>query len=50
MPLFFATPPPATPPPAQTPGSNVTVTTCRAQLDPPPLRIAYTNTATQTAV
>ena len=32
-------------PPAQTTGSNVTVTTCHAQLDPPPLRIAYVNTA-----
>ncbi|HEY1655228.1 MAG TPA: hypothetical protein VGF86_08960 [Candidatus Tumulicola sp.] len=36
--------------PAQTPGSNVTVTTCHAQLDKPPLRIAYTNVAAQTAV
>ena len=45
----FATPAPATPPPAQTAGSNVTITTCHAQLDPPPLRIAYVNTAKQTA-
>jgi len=35
--------------PAQTPGSNVTVTTCRAQLDKPPLRIAYENVAPLTA-
>lgn len=41
----FASPAPATPPPAQTPGSNITITTCHAQLDPPPLRIAYVNTA-----
>ena len=41
----FASPEPATPPPAQTPGSNITITTCHAQLDPPPLRIAYVNTA-----
>ena len=33
----------------QTPGSNITVTTCRAQLDPPPLRIAYSNAATVAA-
>jgi hypothetical protein len=26
------------------------VTTCHAQLDPPPLRIAYTNTGPKTAV
>lgn len=45
----FASPPPPTPPPVQTPGSNVTITTCHAQLDPPPLRIAYTNTASRTA-
>jgi hypothetical protein len=31
--------------PTQTPGSNITVTTCRAQLDKPPLRIAYKNVA-----
>jgi hypothetical protein len=41
----FASPEPATPPPAQTPGSNITITTCHAQLDPPPLRIAYVNDA-----
>jgi hypothetical protein len=29
-------------------GSNITVTTCHAQLDPPPLRIIYKNTASQT--
>jgi hypothetical protein len=29
----------------QTPGSNVTVTTCKAQLDKPPLKIGYTNDA-----
>lgn len=45
----FASPAPATPPPAQTPGSNITITTCHAQLDPPPLRIAYVNTAKTTA-
>jgi hypothetical protein len=45
----FPTAAPATPPPVQTPGSNITVTTCHAQLDPPPLRIAYVNTATTTA-
>lgn len=44
----FATAAPATPPPAQTQGSNIAVTTCHAQLDPPPLRIAYVNTATAT--
>jgi hypothetical protein len=31
--------------PAQTPGSNITITTCHAQLDKPPLRIAYKNAA-----
>lgn len=41
----FASPAPATPPPAQTPGSNITIKTCHAQLDPPPLRIEYTNDA-----
>jgi hypothetical protein len=41
----FASAAPATPPPAQTPGSNITITTCHAQLDPPPLRIAYVNDA-----
>ena len=45
----FPTAAPATPPPAQTPGSNITVTTCHAQLDPPPLRIAYVNAADVTA-
>ncbi|HKE37160.1 MAG TPA: hypothetical protein VKB39_07005 [Candidatus Baltobacteraceae bacterium] len=45
----FATAAPATPPPVQTPGSNVTITTCHAQLDPPPLRITYINTAKATA-
>jgi hypothetical protein len=34
--------------PDQTAGSNITVTTCHAQLDPPPLRIIYKNTAPQT--
>jgi hypothetical protein len=29
-------------------GSNISVTTCKAQLDPPPLRIVYKNTAPQT--
>ncbi|HEY1428059.1 MAG TPA: hypothetical protein VGF18_00670 [Candidatus Tumulicola sp.] len=28
--------------------SNITVTTCHAQLDPPPLRIVYKNTAPST--
>lgn len=36
--------------PVQTPGSNVTVTTCHAQLDKPPLKIGYTNAAPLTAV
>ncbi|HVA27420.1 MAG TPA: hypothetical protein VNF68_04530 [Candidatus Baltobacteraceae bacterium] len=31
--------------PVQAPGSNITVTTCHAQMEPPPLRITYTNTA-----
>jgi hypothetical protein len=31
--------------PDQAPGSNITVTTCHPQLDPPPLRIIYKNTA-----
>src|SRR5580698_333478 len=34
--------------PDQTAGSNITVTTCHAQLDPPPLRIIYKNSAPQT--
>ena len=34
---------------AQTPGSNLTVTNCHAQLDPPPLKIGYTNDATVAA-
>ena len=29
-------------------GSNISVTTCHAQLDPPPLRIIYKNSAPQT--
>jgi hypothetical protein len=29
-------------------GSNISVTTCHAQMDPPPLRIIYKNTAQQT--
>jgi hypothetical protein len=40
---------PAAADPVQTPGSNVTVTGCRAQLDKPPLKIGYSNTAKQTA-
>ena len=41
----------ATPsPPAQTPGSNVNVTNCHAQLDPPPLRIGFVNAAAVAAV
>lgn len=35
------------PPPSD---SNISVTNCHAQLDPPPLRIGYTNTAPVTAV
>ncbi len=35
--------------PVQTPGSNVTIATCHAQLDRPPLRIAYKNVAPATA-
>jgi hypothetical protein len=35
--------------PAQTPGANITVTTCHAQLGKPPLRIAYENVAEKTA-
>ena len=35
--------------PAQTPGSNITVTTCHAQIGKPPLRIAYENASTKTA-
>ena len=35
--------------PAQTPGSNITVTTCHAQIGKPPLRIAYENVSTKTA-
>jgi hypothetical protein len=46
----FASAEPATPPPVQTPGSNITVTTCHAQLDLPPLRIAYVNTAQTAAI
>jgi hypothetical protein len=38
-----------TAPPVQTPGSSIAITTCHAQLDPPPLRIAYSNTAKVTA-
>jgi hypothetical protein len=37
-------------PPPQTPGSNIEVTNCHAQLDPPPLRIGYTNAAAVAAV
>ncbi len=47
--LFSACAVPAVAEPVQTPGSNVTVTTCHAQLDPPPLRIAYVNTSSLTA-
>jgi|SRR5579862_3476294 len=36
--------------PVQTPGSNITVTACHAQLDPPPIRIIYTNAAQKAAV
>ena len=34
---------------AQTPGSNITVNLCHAQLDKPPLKIGYKNTAPLTA-
>jgi hypothetical protein len=47
-----STPAPAPTPiatPMQTKGSNITVTLCQAKLDKPPLKIAYSNTATQTA-
>lgn len=41
----------ATPSPLpQTAGSSINVTTCHAQLDPPPLRIAHANAATVAAV
>jgi hypothetical protein len=46
----FSSPPPPTPPPVQTPGSNVTITTCFAQVQPPLLRIGYVNTAKAAAV
>ena len=46
----FASPPPPTPPPVQTPGSNVTIHTCFAQVEPPLLRIEYVNTAKTAAV
>ncbi|HTX58656.1 MAG TPA: hypothetical protein VMH02_03185 [Verrucomicrobiae bacterium] len=42
-----ATPTPV--PIAQTPGSNVTVSICHAQLDKPPLKIGYTNLAPRPA-
>lgn len=45
-----ATTAPAYADPAQTPGSNVTVTLCKAQLDKPPLKIGYTNEAPSAAV
>ena len=35
--------------PEQTPGSQILVTTCHAQLDKPPLRIAYKNVSQKTA-
>ena len=38
-----------TTPPVQTPGSNITIAGCHAQLDPPPLRIDYTNVAKSAA-
>jgi hypothetical protein len=47
--LTKTTPAPSPTPPAQTAGSSVTVTTCRAQLDKPPLKIGYTNDAKKTA-
>lgn len=46
----FPSPAPPTPPPVQTPGSNVTISTCFAQVEPPLLRIAYVNTAKEAAV
>lgn len=48
--LFFGATASPAPTPVQTEGANITVTTCHAQLDPPPLRIAYVNTASRTAV
>jgi hypothetical protein len=36
--------------PEQTPGSNITVTTCHPQIGVPPLRIGFSNTASTTAV
>ena len=47
--LFGAATAAPTTPPVQTPGSNITITQCHAQLDPPPLRIGYSNTAQATA-
>jgi len=41
--------PPPTAPPVQTPGSNITISTCHAQVDRPPLKIEYKNVAPQTA-
>jgi hypothetical protein len=35
--------------PTQTPGSDITVTTCHAQIGKPPLRIAYQNASQKTA-
>lgn len=35
--------------PAQTPGSDIVIATCHAQLDKPPLRIAYKSTSPKTA-
>lgn len=47
---LFGTPSPApTEAPVQTPGSNIVVRSCHAQLDPPPLRIDYTNAAPKAA-
>jgi hypothetical protein len=47
---FFGHPTAApTVPPAQTPGSNIAVTECTAQLDPPPLKIGFRNTASDSA-
>jgi hypothetical protein len=48
--LLAAVVPVPTASPAQTPGSNVTITTCHAQLDKPQLRIGFTNVALKDAI
>ena len=46
---LLATAAPALADPVQTPGSKISITQCHAQLDKPPLKIGYANTAAQTA-